>query len=175
MLDGYLVICFFVRSSALTCGADGNSEVGWPEKSSYTVHFPSVLISMSSVKAPPMRHLVGDRGSEEPGFFFLFSFLCHQTVTKTWPLHRSRGEDCIYSLKLGGRGRLRCSTRSLNRGFVSQVWQFEEKLSAIFIIVKCWLKVIPFGRPFEKPCVLTKTVMQRVCCNSQPSSQLSCF
>lgn len=61
----YLVICLFVRSSALRWRADGESGVGWPEKSSYTVHFPAVLISMSTVRAPPMSHLGVRRGEEQ--------------------------------------------------------------------------------------------------------------
>lgn len=55
----YSVICLFVRSNALGWGADGESGFGWPEKSSYTVHFPCALIGMSTVKAPPMSRLGG--------------------------------------------------------------------------------------------------------------------
>lgn len=45
----------------------GIQRVGWPENSSYTVHFPSALISMSTVKVPPMSRWGVDRRGKEWG------------------------------------------------------------------------------------------------------------
>lgn len=106
----YLAICLFVWSTGLGWGADGHWKVGWPEKSSYTVHFPSVLISMSTVKAPPMRRSGGNkrRGKEQGAEPVKEAFLCHQAATKAWPLHQSRREVCIYRRQAFGNGGLSC-------------------------------------------------------------------
>lgn len=56
---------------------------------------PSALISMSTVKLPPMSRLGEERkrGRAIQGSFFL----CHQTATKIWPLHRSTGKTAFIS------------------------------------------------------------------------------
>lgn len=85
MAHYYLAMCLFLQSGVLRqgAGADGDSGVGWPEKSSYTVHFTPALISMSTVKAPPMSRLGVDRRRDEGGQSQLRP--CYQTVTKIWP------------------------------------------------------------------------------------------
>lgn len=135
----------------------GDSWVARPEKSSYTVHFPSALISMSTVKAPPMSRLGVNRWGEEEkqGQSQSRKLFCAIKLSLKSDLYTdSKGKTFISSVCLGGAGGVMlCSGLKPVSAGVDQVVRCvcaQWKVSEGFSSSQCWLKVIPSGSPSWK-------------------------